>query len=367
MQVLTSIVGRPAAELDTPALLVDLDILESNIANMAGDIASRGAGWRPHSKANKSPNIAHRELQAGAIGITCAKLGEAEVLVSSGVFDILISNQIVGPIKTRRLAAVNKRAGVDVKVCVDSIENVREIGAAAVALGSRVRVLIEIDSGMQRAGVAPQCALDLAKQIATVDGVELAGVMTWEGHAMGVADPNERASVIASSVQQVVDAANAIRAAGMPVEIVSCGGTGTYLTTSGIEGVTEVQAGGGIWGDAMYLDLGANVQPALTLVAQVISRPTPERVIFDAGRKTVDPSNRAPIPIGLEIAGAIALSAEHGTLHLATPSDTPKVGDRLQFRIGYSDQVVHLHEALFGVRNGIVDEIIPILARGRLQ
>lgn len=365
--MLTSIVGRPAAELDTPALLVDLDILESNIATMAGDIASRGAGWRPHSKANKSPVIAHRELRAGAIGITCAKLGEAEVLVANGVFDILISNQIVGPIKTRRLAAVNKQAGVDVKVCVDSIENVREIGAAAVELGSRVRVLIEIDSGMQRAGVAPERAPDFARQIVTVDGVELAGVMTWEGHAMSVANPAERAAVVTSSVQKVVDAANEIRAAGIPVEIVSCGGTGTYLTTAAIEGVTEIQAGGGIWGDAMYLDLGANVKPALTLVAQVISRPTPERVIVDAGRKTVDPSNRAPIPVGLELTQPIALSAEHGTMHLATPGDSPKVGDKIEFRIGYSDQIVHLHEALFGVRNGIVEQIIPVLARGRLQ
>lgn len=365
--MLTSLVGRPAAELDTPALLVDLDILESNIATMAADIKSRGANWRPHSKANKSPVIAHRELAAGAIGITCAKLGEAEVLVANGVFDILISNQIVGPIKTRRLAAVNKQAGVDVKVCVDSIENVREIGAAAVEAGSRVRVLIETDSGMQRAGVAPERALDFAKQIVEVDGVELAGLMTWEGHAMGVADPAERVSVISSSVQKVVDAANAIRAAGIPLEIVSCGGTGTYLTTSAIEGVTEIQAGGGIWGDAMYLDLGANVQPALTLVAQVISRPTPERVIVDAGRKTVDPSNRAPIPIGIEQSKPIALSAEHGTIQLATPSDTPKVGDKIEFRIGYSDQIVHLHEALFGVRNGIVEQIIPVLARGRLQ
>jgi D-serine deaminase-like pyridoxal phosphate-dependent protein len=360
-------VGRPAAELDTPALLVDLDILESNIATMAADIKSRGANWRPHSKANKSPVIAHRELASGAIGITCAKLGEAEVLVANGVFDILISNQIVGPIKARRLAAVNKQAGVDVKVCVDSIENVRELGAAAVEVGSKIRVLIETDSGMQRAGVAPEKALEFAKKIVEVDGIELAGLMTWEGHAMSVADPAERAAVISTSVQKVVDAANEIRAAGIPIEIVSCGGTGTYLTTSAIDGVTEIQAGGGIWGDAIYLDLGANVKPALTLVAQVISRPTPTRVIVDAGRKTVDPSNRAPIPIGIEQAQPIALSAEHGTIHLAEPSDSPKIGDKIEFRIGYSDQIVHLHEALFGVRNGIVEQIIPVLARGRLQ
>lgn len=364
--MLTSIVGRPASELDTPALLVDLDVLEANIATMAGDIAERNCAWRPHSKANKSPAIAHRELAAGAIGITCAKLGEAEVLVANGVFDVLISNQIVGPIKTRRLAAINKQPGVDVKVCVDSLVNVEEIAAAARELGATVRVLIELNSGMDRAGIDPAETVPFARAITELDGVELAGLMTWEGHAMGVKDPEERATVIASSVQKVLDAAAAVRAAGMPVDIVSCGGTGTYLTTAGLDGVTEVQAGGGIWGDAMYIELGANVQPALELVTQVISRPTPTRVIIDAGRKTVDPSSRMPIPIGLEV-DKIALSAEHGNLTLSKPCDTPRVGDRISFRIGYSDQVVHLHDALFGVRDGIVEQIIPILGRGRLQ
>jgi D-serine deaminase-like pyridoxal phosphate-dependent protein len=364
--VLTSIVGLPASELDTPALLVDLDVLEANIAAMANDIAERNCAWRPHSKANKSPAIAHRELAAGAIGITCAKLGEAEVLVANGVFDVLISNQIVGPIKTRRLAAINRQPGVDVKVCVDSIENVREIARAATELGSRVRVLIEINSGMDRAGIEPGQTLEFARAIAQLDGVELAGLMTWEGHAMGVKDPEERASVITASVQQVLDAAAEIRAAGMPVDIVSCGGTGTYLTTAAMDGVTEVQAGGGIWGDVIYTELGANVKPALELVTQVISRPTPTRVIFDAGRKTVDPSSRPPIPIGHE-SDKIVLSAEHGNMTLKSPSDSPRVGDRLSFRIGYSDQVVHLHDALYGVRNGIVEQVIPVLGRGRLQ
>jgi D-serine deaminase-like pyridoxal phosphate-dependent protein len=356
----------PACELDTPALLVDLDILEANIATMASDIAERNCAWRPHSKANKSPAIAHRELAAGAIGITCAKLGEAEVLVANGVFDVLISNQIVGPIKARRLAAINRQPGVDVKVCVDSIGNVQEIAAAAREVGSRVRVLIEINSGMDRAGIDPADTVAFARAITELDGVELGGLMTWEGHTMGVKDPDERAAAISSSVQKVLDAAAAVRAAGMPVDIVSCGGTGTYLTTAGLDGVTEVQAGGGIWGDIVYTELGANVEPALELVTQVISRPTPTRVIFDAGRKTVDPSNRAPIPIGHEIE-KIALSAEHGNMTLSTPSDTPRVGDRLSFRIGYSDQVVHLHDALYGVRNGIVEQVIPILGRGRLQ
>jgi len=365
--VLTSLVGQSVSELDTPALIVDLDILESNIAAMAKDISDRGCSWRPHSKANKAPAIAHRELKAGAIGITCAKLGEAEVMVANGVYDLLISNQIVGPIKTRRLAAVNAQPGVDVKVCVDNLDNVREIGAAATALGSRVRVLIELNTGMNRAGIEPADALEFAKVIAATDGVEFAGLMTWEGHTMGVNDPTERLALIQSSVQLVLDAAEAIRAAGIPVEIISCGGTGTYLTTAAMEGVTEVQAGGGIWGDIVYTKLDANVKPALTLVVQVVSRPTPTRVIFDAGRKTVDPSNVVPFPIGLEIEKPAVLSAEHGTIYLTEASSCPKVGDRLCFGIGYSDQVMHLHENLYGVRNGVIEQIIPIAGRGRLQ
>lgn len=364
--MLTSIVGLPASELDTPALLVDLDILEANIATMASDIAAMGSSWRPHSKANKSPAIAHRELAAGAIGITCAKLGEAEVLAANGIFDILISNQIVGSIKTRRLAQINRQPGVDVKVCVDSLENIREIAAAASAAGSRVRVLVEVNSGMERAGIDSARAVEFAQAIAALDGIEFAGLMTWEGHAMGVKDPEERAAVIRSSIQKVLDAAEAVRAAGIPVEIISAGGTGTYLTTAGIDGITEVQAGGGIWGDATYIDLGANVKPALELITTVTSRPTPTRVIVDAGRKTVDPSNRFPIPVGLEVE-KIALSAEHGNLKLVSPSDNPRVGDRVHFRIGYSDQIVHLHDALFGVRGGIVEQVIPVAGRGRLQ
>jgi D-serine deaminase-like pyridoxal phosphate-dependent protein len=365
--VLTSLVGLPASELDTPALLVDLDILEANIASMAGDIIERNCGWRPHSKANKAPAIAHRELQAGAIGITCAKLGEAEVMVASGVYDILISNQIVGEIKARRLAAINKQPGVDVKVCVDNLDNVRQIGAAAVELGSKVRVLIELNSGMNRAGIDPAEAVAFAKAIADIDGVEFAGLMTWEGHTMGVDDQAERIALIERSVQLVLDAADAIRAAGIPVEIVSCGGTGTYLTTAAMEGVTEVQAGGGIWGDELYMKLDARVNPALTLMTTVVSRPTPTRVIVDAGRKTVDPSNVPPIPLGVKVEKPPVLSAEHGNVTLAEPSECPKVGDQLCFRIGYSDQVMHLHECLYGVRNGIVEQIIPIAGRGRLQ
>jgi D-serine deaminase-like pyridoxal phosphate-dependent protein len=220
---------------------------------------------------------------------------------------------------------------------------------------------------MERAGAEPADALALARAITKVRGVEFAGLMTWEGHTMGVEDPAERERAIQTSVQKVLDAADQIREAGIPVGIVSTGGTGTYLISGAMKGVTEVQAGGGIFGDEVYVELEANVKPALTLLAQVTSRPTPTRVIVDCGRKSVDPSVRAPKPRGIKIAKDVALSAEHGTLTLAEASTTPKVGDRVAFGIGYSDQILHLHEVMYSVRDGIVIQVIPVAGRGRLQ
>jgi len=364
--MLTTLIGLPIEELDTPALLVDLDALERNIATMAADITSRGSDWRPHSKANKSPAIAHLEIAAGAIGIACAKLGEAEVMAASGIRNIMVPNQVVGPIKARRAAVLATQTRLI--LAVDSEIQARQLDEAAVALGSHPEVVIELDTGMNRGGQLPgDEVLRLVDLIGTMQGLQLAGVMTWEGHCMKVADPVEREAAIRSSVGKLVDMAEQIRARGLPVDIVSAGGTGTYLTTASIEGVTEVQAGGGIWGDQLYLNLGANVEPALSIMAQVVSRPRPDRILTDAGRKTVDPSNLPPIPQHIPPYKEQAFSAEHGKIVLAEPSDTPGVGDRIFYRVGYSDQCNHLHEYFYGVRGGIVEAIWPVLARGRLQ
>jgi len=364
--VLTSLVGLPVSELDTPALLVDLDALERNIAAMAADIRGRGCGWRPHAKAHKCPAIAHKQLAAGAHGIAVAKVGEAEIFAAAGVRDILIANQIVGPIKTRRLAELCHHA--DVAVAVDSLAGVDGLDAAGRTAGTRPRVVIEVDTGMERCGVAPgQAAVELAKEIASRAHLRFAGVMAWEGQAMAMPPGPERDAEIVRACRSLVETAEAIRAAGIPVEIVSAGGTGTYLISAGIEGVTEVQAGGGIFGDLVYRDLEARVEPALTLLTTCISRPAPDRIVVDAGRKSVDPSLRPPVPKGIAAQRPVALSAEHGRIFLDEPCDTPRVGDRVEFFIGYSDQCVHLHEQMFGVRNGVVETVWPVAARGRLQ
>ena len=364
--MITSLVGQNTDALDTPALLVDRETLLSNIDLMASLLRERGTGWRPHSKAHKSPAVAHLQIAAGAHGITCAKVSEAEVYAASGIRDILIANQIVGPIKTRRLAHLARYA--DIAVAVDSFENVLEHEAAASEAGTSPRIVIEMNCGMNRAGIEPgEAALDLAKKIAALKHVRFGGVMTWEGHVLSITDPEQREAAIRGSLKPVLETVEAIRSAGIEVPIVSCGGTGSFLTTAGIEGVTEVQAGGGIFGDRFYRDLDVPVQPALSLLVTVTSRPTPERIIIDAGRKSLDPSNVVPDVVGVEHVVSQGFSAEHGTIQLDTPNDTIVVGDRLTLNIGYSDQVVHLHEHMYVTVDGEIDTVWPTSARGRLQ
>lgn len=364
--MLTTLIGKQVCELDTPALLIDLDALESNIEAMSNDIRSQGSDWRPHSKSHKCPAIANKQIAAGAIGIACAKLGEAEVMAANGVQDILIPNQIVGPIKARRVAAL--AAHCDICVSVDNVANVEELDAAALITGTHPRAVIEVNTGMDRAGVPPrEPALELAKVMYECRGLRFAGIMTWEGHAWSMPMGDERMATIDRAMQDMAETAELIRSEGIPVDIVSAGGTATYLTSSGYDVVTEIQAGGGIFGDLEYLRQEANVKPALTLMAQVTSRPTPTRIIMDAGRKTIDPTNRTPMPRGLEVDEKIAFSAEHGTLILLEPSNKPAIRDRLEFSIGYSDQCNHLHENFYGIRNGVVETVWPILGRGKLQ
>lgn len=194
--------GTPVHELDTPALCLDLSALDANIREVAALCASRGIHWRPHAKGHKSPDIARRLVDAGAIGLTCAKLGEAEVFAAAGIYDLLIANMIVGPRKVERLVALRRKA--DPIVCIDHLVQARPIAAAMQAAGRSQRVLIELDLGMSRVGVAPgRAALDLAKQIVSLPGLTLAGIMGWEGHLITIEDPAEKTAKIAAAIAQL--------------------------------------------------------------------------------------------------------------------------------------------------------------------
>ncbi len=352
-------------ELDTPVLLVDLDRVERNVAEMAAFFRGHGVGWRPHTKGQKVPEIARMEIEAGALGITCAKLGEAEVMAEAGIRDILIANQVVGRPKAKRLAALLDRA--DVMVAVDSIANGEELSAAAHARGKRLRVIVEVDNGMQRAGVPPgEPTVDLARQLSALPGLRFRGVMAWEAHCLG-RPMDERRHCCEEAVGALVDTARKCREAGLDAEIVSCGGTGTFRITAGIAGVTEIQAGGGIFNDVLYESWGVDHPLALTVMSTVTSRPTPRRVITDAGRKAMSIDIATPRPIGLEHVDTVKLSAEHGVVNLTQPDTTLKVGDKLEWIVGYGDTTVFLHDEMVATREGRVEATWPVLARGKIK
>ena len=355
----------PKNDIDTPALLLDLDVLEANIAHVAQSCRANGVNWRPHFKGHKTIEIAKRQLAAGAIGITCAKLGEAEILAAAGVRDILIANQIVGDTKIARLVRLLDLA--DVIVSVDSRENVAALAAAT--QGKRLRVVMEVNTGMNRAGVEPgEPALALASEIAKHPSLHLAGVMGWEAHATAIADPALKEKTVATAIGMLTATAGQCRKAGHDMGIVSCGGTGTFLYCIKQPGVTEVQVGGAVLGDEHYRGHhNVNMPVSLTLLATVTSRPAPTRIILDAGRKTMSADTAIPRPMNVPPVKDVWLSAEHARLELEAPSDTPRVGDRVEFVLGYTDTTVHLHEEIVAMRKGVVEAVWKVAGRGKIK
>lgn len=366
-KTLSSEIGISKWELDTPALLVDLDLMEGNIDRMAGYMKKAGVDWRPHTKGIKVPAIAHKAVAAGAIGVTCAKLGEAEVMAAAGIGDILIANQIVGAAKIARLVNLCRHA--DVIVCADDAGNVAELGAAAAAKGVTLRVVVEVNVGLDRCGVEPgEAAVALARQIAGTPGLDYAGVMGWEGHASVIEDPVEKEEACRACVELLVRNAELCAAAGLPVPIVTCAGTATYKISAHVAGVTEIQAGGGIFTDIAYKSWGADdLDCALTVLATVTSRAAPSRAVLDAGRKTMFSSVALPQAKGIEGVGTPVFSAEHGSVDLSGDARRLKVGDKIEFIVGYGDDTVFLHDVLYGVRKDRVEAAWPIEGRGKLR
>jgi D-serine deaminase-like pyridoxal phosphate-dependent protein len=362
-----SLIGQPKSAVDTPALLVDLDVMEANIARIAATCRSHGVAWRPHSKAHKTPEIAKMQIAAGAIGVTCAKLGEAEVMAAAGIRDILIANQIVGPIKIGRLVELADRA--DTIVCVDSVENLTELDVAFTRAQKRLRVAVEVDIGMNRAGVEPGAPVaEFACKIASRPGLRFVGVVGWESHATTIADPAEKERTVRAAISALTASARACSAAGHSVEVVSCGGTGTFPYCARQPGVTEVQVGGAIFSDMHYLThYHVDFPPALTVLTTVTSRPTPTRIVVDAGKKAMSGDAAMPAPRELPPISALKLSAEHSTIELEQSSDVPNIGDKIEFVVGYSDTTVHLHEEIVGVRGGRIEAVWQVAGRGKLK
>jgi D-serine deaminase-like pyridoxal phosphate-dependent protein len=360
-------VGMSREEIDTPALLVDLDLLEANLEKMAAHFGAAGKHLRPHTKSHKTPAIAHLQLMAGAIGITCAKLGEAEVMAAAGIGDILVANQVVGTRKVERLMQL--AAHCDVMVAVDHPDNLAALDAAGRQGGVAPRVLIEINIGHDRCGLRPGPeAVALARQAAALHGVRYRGVMGYEGHIIDLPDGAERERRARECLQRLVDCRADLERAGLPVEICSSSGTGDYYVATTYPGITEVQAGSYALMDAAYARLGLGFAQALTVLTTITSRPSPEQVVTDAGLKSVTPEHGMPLVVGHEQLECHSLSEEHGRLRSTRgPVEGLGIGELLEFVPGHGCTTMNLHDQVYAMRGGRVEEIWQIAARGKVR
>ena len=367
--------GMPLAEVDTPALLIDLDALERNLQRMSDAVARTSAKLRPHAKTHKSPIIARMQISRGAVGVCCQKVSEAEAMVRGGVTSVLVSNEIAGRRKLERLAALAREA--DVAVCTDSLSNIAELADAAGRAGVRLPVLVEIDVGGKRCGVAPgEATVELARAIAASKNLRFAGLQAYHGSAQHIRDHTERKAAIDRAVAVTGDTVDALRRVGLECEIVGGAGTGTFEIEGGSGVYNELQAGSYVFMDADYArnraaDGGSfrDFEHALFVYVTVMSMPVPERAVVDAGHKALSNDSGMPEPLALAGATYGRPSDEHGVLDLTRCNDRPRLGDKLLLIPGHCDPTVNLHDWYVGIRGlgggaPVVETVWPIAARG---
>jgi D-serine deaminase-like pyridoxal phosphate-dependent protein len=354
--------------LDTPALVLDLDRVERNVAAMARFFAGRPAGLRPHWKTPKCAEVARLQLAAGALGITCAKLGEAEALVDAGVrTSVLIANQVVGDAKLERLVALAPRCA-ELIVAVDSAAQVEALDRSLARAGGGVRVgaLVEVDVGMHRCGTTePGETIALAKALAD-SRVEYRGIMGYEGHAVLIPDREKRESLARDAMTELSRHREALASAGLTPAIVSGGGTGTHDLTGAWPGVTEVQAGSYVFMDGAYRKVRSEFECALTLVTTVIRR-RGRMLITDAGMKSL--SHEFGMPEGATLpVRYVALSEEHGHVLVDEGAEVDLAeGSRIAILPSHGDTTINLHDRYFVARGDEVLAQWSIVGRGRFR
>ena len=363
-------VGMPLEAVDTPALLLDLDAFEKNIARLAAAVSGKSVRLRPHAKSHKCPVIALRQVASGAVGVCCQKVSEAEAMVHGGVSDVLVSNEIVGTPKIARLVALAKQARV--AACVDDASNVAALNDAATAFGVRLPVLVEVNVGANRCGVEPgEPALALAKQIAASTGLRFAGLQAYHGAAQHLREYAKRKEAIEVAGEKTRRTAELLRRQGLVCETVSGAGTGTYEFEAASGIWNELQAGSYIFMDADYLKNlkpdetpGSEFAPSLYVYASVMSRPAKDRAVLDAGLKALSVDSGMPSVAGMEDVEYIRASDEHGKLTLHDPGRALPLGSKLRLIPGHCDPTVNKHDWYVCYRNNRVEALWPITARG---
>lgn len=365
-----AVIGMPLNEVDTPSLLLDLDAFEHNLRRMAEAAQHAGVALRPHAKTHKSPAIALRQIELGAVGVCCQKVSEAEVMVHGGAQDVLISNEIVGHKKLERLARLARHACIS--VCVDNAENVAALSAAVSQAQSTLDVLIELDVGSHRCGVpAGQPALALARQVADSPGLAFTGLQAYYGAAQHRRPYEERRAAIESAANLCAQTRDLLRRYGLECRTITGGGTGTYEfeAASGVH--TELQVGSYIFMDADYAkNLAADGAPShafrqsLFVWTTVMSCPSAEQVVVDAGLKAFSVDSGLPLVHGIDGAEYIDASDEHGKIRLTKGTAPVTLGEKWKLIPGHCDPTVNLHDWIVGIRNDRVETLWPIAARG---
>jgi len=362
--------GMREDEIDTPALVIDLDAFEQNLDTMAAFVAGAGVKLRAHAKTHKSPVIARLQMARGAVGQCVQKVAEAEVLAWGGVPDILVSNEVVGAQKLSRLLALDKIARV--AVCADAEFQVAQAEAAAEAAGTRLSVLVEIDAGGGRCGVqAGPEAVALAQRIAGSKHLMFGGIQAYHGGAQHLRTPAEREAAIGGASDGARRTVEQLRQVGLACPIVGGGGTGTFALEAASGVFSELQAGSYCFMDADY---GRNRDAAgrpigtfrqsLFVLATVMSAARPGVAVVDAGHKAVAVDSGLPEVWQRPDVAYVGASDEHGKLEFAAETTAPKLGEKLRLVPGHCDPTVDRYDWYVGVRRGRVESLWPVAARG---
>ncbi len=363
-----AIVGMALAEVDTPALILELDAFERNLRRLPESLAGRNVMVRPHAKSHKCPQIALRQMALGAVGVCCQKVSEAEALVEGGVGDVLVANEVVGAPKLKRLAALAKQARV--AVCADDASNIVALDEAARQFGVTLDVLVEINVGANRCGVEPgEAAVRLSQRIASSANLRFAGLQAYHGSAQHLRKVEERRAAIETAVSHVKRTRELLAQAGIACPKVTGAGTGTYVLEAASSAYDELQAGSYIFMDADYAcndwtESGIpRFEHSLFVWTTVMSRPAGERALVDAGLKASSVDSGMPKIAGGGPAEYVRASDEHGLIML-NGAPGYALGEKLKLIPGHCDPTVNLYDHYICIRNGRVEAIWPITARG---
>ncbi|WP_227268598.1 3-hydroxy-D-aspartate aldolase BhcC [Roseobacter weihaiensis] len=366
-------IGMEEADIQTPCLVLDLDALERNIKKMGDWAKAHGMRHRVHGKMHKSVDVALlQESLGGSCGVCCQKVSEAEVFARGGIKDVLVSNQVRQPEKIDRLARLPK-LGARAICCVDDIENVADLSEAATRHGTQIECLVEIDCGAGRCGVTttPE-VVEIAKAIDAAEGLKFAGIQAYQGAMQHMDSYADRKAKIDIAVAQVKDAVDTLKTEGMECDIVGGGGTGSYYFEGNSGVYNELQCGSYAFMDADYgriLDENGNRidqgewENALFILTSVMSHAKADKAIVDAGLKAQSVDSGLPVIFGRQDVEYIKCSDEHGVV--ADPGGVLKVNDKLKLVPGHCDPTCNVHDWYVGVRDGKVETLWPVSARGK--